>query len=85
MLKKNQQEEEEEEVEAELFVDKRAWVVTARMGSCDLKGLTERAMLRCENEGTTVLQSHKFTNSLLHRQTFVYNIKSYILFPTWLA
>jgi hypothetical protein len=30
MLKENQQ---EEEAEAELFVDKRAWVVTAGMGS----------------------------------------------------
>jgi hypothetical protein len=37
MLKKNQQ---EEEAEAELFVDKRAWV-TVGMGSCDPKGLTE--------------------------------------------
>lgn len=53
------------------------------MGSCEVRGLTEGAMLRCEKgdekEGTTVQLSHEFTNSHSPRncQTFVYNFKSY--------
>ena len=65
----------EEDVEEESRSRSRLRVIVDKWASLLLEwevanygGLWERAMLRCEEEGTTVKQSHQLTNSLAHCQ-----------------